>query len=67
MGTAGSILTKRFNIPTIGYGPGLEEAAHSENEYVETDKITEAILGTSSIVHSLVGVPVFGWTADLEI
>ncbi len=67
MGTAGSILTKRFNIPTVGYGPGLEEAAHSENEYVETDKITEAILGTSSIVHSLVGVPVFGWTSDLEI
>lgn len=67
MGTAGSILTKRFNIPTIGYGPGLEEAAHSENEYVEIDKITEAILGTASIVHSLVGIPVFGWTADLEI
>ena len=67
MGTAGSILTKRFNIPTIGYGPGLEETAHSENEFVETDKITEAILGTTSIVHSLVGVPVFGWTADLEI
>ncbi len=67
MGTAGSILTKQFNIPTIGYGPGKEEAAHSENEYVELEKITEAILGTSSIVHSLAGIPVFGWTSDMEI
>jgi acetylornithine deacetylase/succinyl-diaminopimelate desuccinylase-like protein len=67
MGTAGSILTKEFNIPTIGYGPGKEEVAHSENEYVELDKITEAILGTASIVHSLVGIPVFGWTTDIDI
>ncbi len=67
MGTAGSILTKRFGIPTIGYGPGVEEAAHSDNEYVELERIHEAVLGTASIVHSLVGVPVFGWTSDLEI
>lgn len=67
MGTAGSILTKRFNIPTIGYGPGTEEAAHSANEYVEIEKITEGILGTASIVHSLAGIPVFGWTSDMDI
>ena len=67
MGTAGSILTKKFNIPTIGYGPGTEEAAHSSNEYVDLSKITKGILGTASIVHSLAGVPVFGWTTDLEI
>jgi len=67
MGTAGSILTKKFKIPTIGYGPGTEEAAHSPNENVEISNITEAILGTAAIVHSLAGIPVFGWTADLEI
>ena len=67
MGTAGSILTKKFNIPTIGYGPGKENAAHSPMEYVETDKITEGLLGTASIVHSLAGIPIFGWTADEDI
>ena len=67
MGTAGSTLTKRFNIPTIGYGPGKEDVAHAANEYVEVDKITECVLGTASIVHSLVGIPVFGWTSDMEI
>ncbi len=67
MGTAGSILTKRFNIPTIGYGPGDELLAHAANEYVETERISECVLGTASIVHSLVGVPVFGWTSDLDI
>jgi acetylornithine deacetylase/succinyl-diaminopimelate desuccinylase-like protein len=66
MGTAGSILTKRFNIPTIGYGPGNEEAAHSPNEYVEIEKIKEGLLGTSSIIHSLIGIPVFGWSTDLD-
>jgi acetylornithine deacetylase/succinyl-diaminopimelate desuccinylase-like protein len=67
MGTAGSILTKRFNIPTIGYGPGTEEVAHSVKECVELDKITEGLLGTASIVHSLAGIPVFGWTSDMDI
>ena len=66
MGTAGSVLTKKFNVPTIGYGPGNEEAAHTANEYVEIDKITEGILGTASIIHNLVGIPVFGWTTDLD-
>ncbi len=67
MGTAGSVLTKRFGIPTIGYGPGREDEAHSPNEYVSLGRITEGILGTASIVHSLAGIPVFGWTSDMEI
>lgn len=64
MGTAGSVLVKEFHIPTIGYGPGIEEVAHKPNEYVMTDKLVEAVYGTASIVHSLIGVPVFGWTSD---
>ncbi len=67
MGTAGSVLTKRFGIPTIGYGPGREDEAHAPNEYVALGRITEGVLGTASIVHSLAGIPVFGWTSDLEI
>lgn len=67
MGTAGGVLTKRFHIPTIGYGPGLEESAHSPDEYVPIDNIAHAVLGSASIVHSLIGVPAFGWTSDMEI
>lgn len=67
MGTAGSVLAKRFGIPTIGYGPGKEDEAHSPNEYVSLARITEGVLGTGSIVHSLAGIPVFGWTSDMEI
>lgn len=67
MGTAGSILTKSFGIPTIGYGPGREDEAHAPNEYVTLGNITQGVLGTASIVHSLAGIPVFGWTSDLEI
>lgn len=66
MGTAGSVISKKFKIPTIGYGPGNEEVAHTSHEYVEVEKITEGILGTASILHNLVGIPVFGWTTDLD-
>ncbi len=64
MGTAGSVLVKEFNVPTIGYGPGLEEQAHAAGEFVETARITEAVYGTTAIVHGLIGIPVCGWTSD---
>jgi len=64
MGTAGGTFVKEFNIPTIGYGPGVEEQAHAVNEAVEIDKMTEVAYGTAVIVHGLVGVPVWGWTSD---
>ncbi len=64
MGTAGSVISNDFNIPVIGFGPGDEKNAHEVNECVEIDKITECVYGTASIVHSLIGVPVFGWTSD---
>ena len=63
MATAGGVLTKDYDIRTIGYGPGNEEVIHGPNEYVEVGKIVEAVYGTSSIVHSLIGIPVFGWTS----
>ena len=64
MGTAGSVLVNEFNIPTIGYGPGLETQAHAADEYVELQKLHTAVYGTAAIAHSLVGIPVCGWTSD---
>ena len=64
MGTAGGVMVNEFNIPTVGYGPGSEAAAHAPNESVDIDRITECVYGTAALVHGLIGVPVFGWTAD---
>jgi len=64
MGTSGNALAGRFNIPTVGYGPGEEKLAHAVDEYVDLDKLAETSYGTAAIVHSLTGVPVFGWTSD---
>ena len=64
MGTAGNVLVNEFNIPTIGYGPGAEAQAHTPDEFVRIDNISQCILGTASIAHTLIGVPVFGWTSD---
>ncbi|MFB3788044.1 MAG: M20 family metallopeptidase [bacterium] len=64
MGTAGGALVNEFHVPTIGYGPGNEETAHSVNEYVDIANIHEAVYGTAVIIHGLIGIPVFGWTSD---
>lgn len=64
MGTAGSVLNHEFNLPTVGYGPGDENVAHGADEYVSIENLDTAVYGTASIVHGLVGVPVFGWTSD---
>jgi len=64
MATAGGLLTAEYDIPTLGYGPGNESVIHAPNEYVEIDKIYEAVYGTAAIVHGMIGVPVYGWTSD---
>jgi acetylornithine deacetylase/succinyl-diaminopimelate desuccinylase-like protein len=64
MGTAGSMLVNEFHLPTIGYGPGEEAQAHAPNESVAVDRVVEAMYGTAAIAHSLVGIPVFGWSSD---
>ena len=64
MGTAGSVFCNDFHIPVIGYGPGEEEQAHNIDESVDFGKVVECMYGSAAIVHSLVGIPVFGWTAD---
>jgi len=67
MATCGGVLVNDYKIPAIGYGPGTEELAHSAKEAVSVDNISEATYGTALIAHSLVGVPVYGWTSDDEI
>ncbi|NLX20399.1 MAG: M20/M25/M40 family metallo-hydrolase [Phycisphaerae bacterium] len=67
MATGGGVLVNDFKVPTIGYGPGCEEAAHAPNEFVTIPNIHQAVYGTALIVHSLIGVPVYGWTFDDEI
>ena len=64
MGTAGSVLVGEFGVPTIGFGPGLETQAHAAGEHVKIASLVDAVYGTAAIAHSLVGIPVFGWTAD---
>ncbi len=64
MGTAGGTLVNEYGIPTIGYGPGCEEKAHAIDEQVACADILQAVYGTGSIVHALIGVPVCGWTTD---
>lgn len=64
MGTSGGVLVNEYKIPTIGFGPGEEVQAHAANESVSTQAVAECVYGTAAIVHSLIGVPVFGWTTD---
>lgn len=64
MGTAGGVFLSEFNIPVIGYGPGEEEEAHRANESVDFNKVMKCVYGSASIVHGLIGIPVFGWTSD---
>lgn len=64
MGTAGGVMLNAFDLPVIGYGPGLEAQAHAVNEAVETDKLVEVTFGTACIAHGLIGIPVWGWTSD---
>ena len=66
MGTGGGLLVNEFSVPTIGYGPGSEDLAHAPDESVELAKIYEAAYGNALIVHSLIGVPVCGWTSDFD-
>jgi acetylornithine deacetylase/succinyl-diaminopimelate desuccinylase-like protein len=64
MGTAGSLLVTELEVPTIGYGPGSEDMAHACGEHVHIPTLLESVYGTAAIVHSLIGVPVCGWTSD---
>ena len=64
MGTAGGVLVNQFGVPAIAYGPGSEDTCHGPNESVSVTRASQAVYGTAAITHSLIGVPVCGWTLD---
>lgn len=64
MGTSGGVLMNQFDVPAIAYGPGSEDTCHGPNESVSIARASQAVYGTAAITHSLVGVPVCGWTLD---
>lgn len=43
--TNGSLTLGRLRIPTVGYGPGTEQMAHMNDEYVELDQLFRAAEG----------------------
>ncbi len=63
MGTSGGALAHDFGIPTIGYGPGLEDQAHRAGEWVNVKNIVRAVYGTASMLNGLIGMPNYGWSA----
>ena len=57
VGTAGSVLTEMYGIPTIGYGPGSELESLVSEDYVKIENLKEAFYGTAVIAHRITGIP----------
>lgn len=57
--TNGSLTAGLRGVPTVGYGIGREEVAHTVDEYVELDKLYRGTAGYTQIVGSLLaaGIP----------
>lgn len=51
--TNGSHFAGEANIPTIGFGPSLENLAHIDNEYIEKEQLEKAVIGYQAILSSL--------------
>ncbi len=55
--TNGSATAGRLGIPTIGFGPGREDAAHRTDEYVEVAELASAARAYAAIAARLLGGP----------
>ncbi|OGV65980.1 MAG: hypothetical protein A2498_07160 [Lentisphaerae bacterium RIFOXYC12_FULL_60_16] len=64
MATAGGVLVRDFNIPALGYGPGIEALCHAADESVPVQNLLDAAYGLAALCHGYVGIPVCGWTSD---
>jgi acetylornithine deacetylase/succinyl-diaminopimelate desuccinylase-like protein len=51
--TNGSHFAGEAGIPTIGFGPSQENLAHTDNEYIELDQLTQAVEGFAAIMRAL--------------
>ncbi len=47
--TNGSSSAGEMHIPTLGFGPGREEEAHIDNEFIELEQIYQAVQGYYSL------------------
>ncbi|NLE02100.1 MAG: hypothetical protein GX640_19740, partial [Fibrobacter sp.] len=54
--TSGDILTNRFNIPTVGYGPGNEQFDNADTDEVEQN-LRDVFFGNAVIAHRLLVPP----------
>ena len=59
--TEGSFTRGKLGLPTLGFGPGGEEAGSGEPSAREIER---AALGQALIMHRAIGIPSFGWDAD---
>jgi len=57
MGTAGSLLTGRYHVPTLCFGPGDEGRARGEEESVALESLVDAVFGTAVLTHGAIGTP----------
>lgn len=51
--TNGVATMGRLGIPTIGFAPGLEELAHTTDEYIKVDDLLAAVVGAALIPDAL--------------
>lgn len=51
--TNGVATMGRLGIPTIGFAPGLEELAHTTDEYIKVDDLVAAVVGAALIPDAL--------------
>ena len=51
--TNGVATMGRLGIPTIGFAPGLEELAHTTDEYIKVDDLVAAVAGAALIPDAL--------------
>jgi len=52
--TNGVATMGRLGIPTIGFAPGLEELAHTTDEYISVSDLTDAVACAALIPSALV-------------
>jgi putative selenium metabolism hydrolase len=53
--TNGSMSAGELEIPTLGFGPGEEGLAHTDDEYVRTDELTDACRVYAQIIRDWMG------------
>jgi acetylornithine deacetylase/succinyl-diaminopimelate desuccinylase-like protein len=57
MGSAGALVANGGHVPTLCFGPGDEDRAHTSEESVEIEKLVDAVFGTAVLVHGAIGNP----------